>query len=376
MPTPVLIAASSARILAAALRRGGQRCITLDHFADEDTRSYAEASINLPPYGMGFEPNRILDLVERLRGSVCGLVYGAGFEHDPALLAELARGMPLIGNPPEVVAAIKEPFGFAALLSRLGLAHPEIRPARPEEAGWLRKRRGGAGGTHIALAEQGKAEAGSFWQRRAAGVPVSALFLADGRHALVLGYSEQWTASCATAPFRYGGCAGPLPLAGKLAAEISAACAAITRAAGLRGLNSLDTLVAGDVFTILEVNPRPGASLDIFDHLPLWRYHRDAVAGRLPRSVPMRRTMRAAAILYTPARLRIPPSAWPAWSADRSPAGTIIERDDPVCTVFAAGVTVSAARANAERRASLLLHRLARREERRIACSSSAACPA
>lgn len=376
MPAPILIAASSARILAAALRREGQRCITLDHFADEDTRSYAEASIRLPPYGMGFEPNRILDRVDRLRGGAGGLVYGAGFEHDPALLAELARRVPVIGNPPAVLAAIKEPFGFAALLSRLGLAHPEIRHTPPDEAGWLRKRRGGAGGTHIALAEHGEAEPGSYWQRRTAGVPVSALFLADGRHALILGYSAQWTAPCATAPFRYGGCAGPLPIGGRLVTEIDAACVAITRAAGLRGLNSLDMLVAGDAVTILEVNPRPGASLDIFDHLPLWRYHRDAVAGRLPRSVPMRRTGRAAAILYTPARLRISPSAWPAWSADRSPAGTIIERDDPVCTVFAAGVTVPTARAGAERRASLLLHRLAHHEERRIACRSSVACPA
>ncbi len=375
MPARVLIIALSGRALAAALRRDGDRCIVLDHFADEDTRRYADNCFALPSDGMGFDRDQLLDRVERLRDGVDGLVYGAGFEHDPALLAALARRMPVIGNPPDVVAAVKEPFGFAALLSRLGLAHPAVRGTKPDETGWLRKRRGGSGGTHIDIVERGEPESGSYWQRRAAGIPVSALFLADGRHALVLGHSAQWTAPCAAAPFRYGGCAGPLPIAGRLAAAIGEACAAITRAVGLRGLNSLDMLVADDAFTVLEVNPRPGASLDVFDHLPLWRYHRDAIVGRLPQSVPAPRRARAAAIRYAPARLRIPPSPWPAWSADRSPPGTVIEQDEPVCTVFASGATATAARAGAERRASLLLHRLTRYETGRIACSS-VACPA
>ncbi|HET7593991.1 MAG TPA: ATP-grasp domain-containing protein [Stellaceae bacterium] len=362
---PALIAALSGRALAAAAARAGERAIVLDLFADRDTARHAKACVALPRGPYGFARKAVLEAVARRAGEVRGLVYGAGFEHDPALLGDIAKLVSLLGNSPETVAAAKDPLAFAALLARLGLPHPPTTREPPHGDGWLRKSIGGSGGGHIAPASVAAPDAGDFYfQKRVAGRAVSAAFLADGRSAHVLGFSEQWIAGDAASPFRYGGCAGPVPLPPALAAAIEAACHAIASALGLIGLNSLDLLIDGDGFHIIEVNPRPGATLDIFDGqrgISLWRLHLDAVAGRLP-SVPSDAPAetRAAAVVYAAERIVIPAAmAWPAWTADRGTAGTIVDRGEPVCTVRARAATARAARDHAERRGARLLAQLA-----------------
>lgn len=362
----MLVAALSARALAAAAGRAGDAVVALDVFADEDTARHAARCIRLPRAGAGFDRAALVAAVDRLAPTARGLVYGAGFEHDPALLAALAERVALFGNTPETVAAVKDPLRLAGQLARLGLPHPEtVADAPPPgETGWLRKAAGGSGGHHVASAAEGAAASGSYFQRRVPGRPISALFAADGRSARVLGYSEQWAAAAAGTPFRYGGCAGPVAPPPSLAAAVARACPALAAATGLIGLNSLDLLVEAEAerFHVIEINPRPGATLDIFDDgagPPLWRVHLDAIAGRLPDARPASATVSAAAILYAPRALAIPAGmVWPPWTADRGPPGSPVPRDGPICTLRAAAASVASARAQLERRADRLLARL------------------
>ena len=363
-PRRTLVAALSGRALAAAARRAGERVLVLDLFADEDTARYAERCLRLPSDGPGFERHALLAAVDALAPAARGLVYGAGFEHDPPLLAALARRVRLLGNPPETVAAVKDPQHLAQLLGRLGLPHPETSGAPPAsgETGWLRKRAGGSGGSHVAVAASAAAMPGSYFQRRVRGRPLSALLVANGRAARVLGFSEQWVAPAADAPFRYGGCAGPVTPPPRLARAIAEGSDALAAATGLVGLNSLDLLVEGERFYILEVNPRPGATLDLFDGragVSLWRLHLEALGGRLPPAQAASAPVRAAAIVYAPSAMAIPRDMiWPRWTADRETRGRKVPRDAPVCTVRAAAASVAAARAQLERRAEQLLARL------------------
>jgi uncharacterized protein len=120
----------------------------------------------------------------------------------------------------------------------------------------------------------------------------------------------------------------------------------------LRGLNSLDLLIEKGRVVVLEVNPRPGATLDIFDGnggLALWRLHCRAIEGRIAapsqRKAAEVKSVRAASIVYAPRRLRIPDAfEWPRWASDRGRDGAIVNRNDPVCTVRASAATTSAAR--------------------------------
>jgi predicted ATP-grasp superfamily ATP-dependent carboligase len=378
---PALAVALSARPLATAARRAGARVIALDLFADEDTAVAARecrklAPLTLPslrdgplplPKGergrlLAFDHEALLEAVEEHRGKASGLVYGAGFEHEPALLEMLGSRIAILGNRAAVVGAVKDPLGFAALLARLGVPHPETRLEAPAEGNWLAKRVGGSGGGHITRASAGAIAAGFYVQRQVPGRAVSALFLGDGRQARVLGHSEQWTSATAEMPFRYGGCVGPVGLGAKIEAMIDELCHELVAALGLVGLNSLDLLLDGERFHVLEVNPRPGATLDVFDGrdgLSLWEAHIAGVAGRL---VPFHDGMsppRAAGVVYAPARLRIPLSfAWPDWAADRGRAGTLIESGEPVCTVMATAATPAEAREIVDMRTRRLLERL------------------
>ncbi|WP_454016338.1 ATP-grasp domain-containing protein [Azospirillum sp. Marseille-Q6669] len=351
----IVVAALSARALAAAARRAGRRPASVDLFADLDTRQLAEPCLRLPAEGLRLEFASLLDALARAELRGLSLVYGAGFEDDPALLARLAEDRPLMGNRPEVVARVKDPFRLAAILHRLGISHPPVAPAWDGSPGdYLWKRIGGSGGAHITPATGGKAKPGWYLQHRVAGHAVSVLFLADGDRAVIVGLSRQWTAPTAASPYRYGGAAGPWRCPERWTRTLPAMVSRLAVAFELVGLNSADFLVTGSDLHLLEINPRPGATLDVFDHPPmppLLGLHVDACSRRLPDRLPALSWCRAAAVLYADAPTRIEAGErWPAWTADRPAAPTLIGRDEPVCTVFGEGPSATAARRHAERR--------------------------
>jgi hypothetical protein len=303
--------------------------VAVDLFVDADTREAAAAAHRVPDLGRA----ALTEVLARPDLKGLPLVYGAGFEHDPGLLAEIARTRPLIGNRPETLARLKDPFAFAESLRRLGIPHPAVARRVASPAGWLSKRVGGSGGAHVRPADR-VAPPGRYLQARAPGRPLSALFAASGGRALVLGHSEQWHAPTPEAPFRYGGAAGPVPLTADLRRRLDHAVGKLAAEFGLTGLNSADFLVDGADFHLIEVNPRPGATLDLFDdqEAPLLHLHLGGVQA--VRTLPAR--TRAAAVLYAGRRIVVP-EALPAWTADRPVPGTAVEAGEPVCTVMAEG---------------------------------------
>ena len=348
----VVVAALSARALAAAARRAGRRPAAIDLFADLDTRRLAAPCLRMSPGGLP-------DALERAELRGLPLVHGAGFEEDPALLARVAAERPLPGNRADVVARVKDPFVFAATLDRLGIPHPPVARTLDGPPGdHLLKRIGGSGGGHITpastLAPAAEAPPGWYLQRRVAGHALSVLFLADGSRAVVVGLSRQWTAPTADSPYRYGGAAGPWRCPERLTRTLPGMMSRLAAAFGLVGLNSADFLVNGPDLHLLEINPRPGATLDVFDRPPmppLFGLHLDACSGRLPDRLPAPWGCRAAAVLYADTPTRIGAGTrWPAWTADRPAPPTVIARGEPVCTVLGDGPSAGAARRHAERR--------------------------
>jgi uncharacterized protein len=363
-PAPFLIAALSARALAASAHRAGQRAVALDLFGDEDLQAAVLDHAVVPgdPFG-GFDEAALLAAAERLAPAGRGhrLVYGGGFEARPALLAALGRGREICGNAPETLARLKDPGTFFALLDELGLPHPEVALRPPADpAGWLVKRIGGAGGSHVRPAGGVEPAPGLYYQRHTDGRPVSALIAGDGEGGRLLGFSEQWPSPDGAAqPFRFGGAAQPAIVPPKVFAAIAVALFPLFRATGLRGLASLDLLVAENGFAVLEINPRPGATLDIFDGDgadSLFAIHVAACAGRLPARWRPPAAARALQVVYADRPFEVPAARqWPDWVADRPRGETRVERGDPICTVLAEATTAGAARRLvADRRARIL----------------------
>jgi predicted ATP-grasp superfamily ATP-dependent carboligase len=333
---PVLICALSGRALAQAARAAGFAPIVLDAFGDLDTRHAATGWLRVPvDQRWRLRRGPLLAAAARLAPGPIPLVWGSGFERATALLTELAEGRPLWGNTPAVVRSVKDPFAFAAALQRLGLAHPEIRDRPPASLdGWLCKRAGGAGGGHVrAAGSRAPHGRGWYWQWRAGGRPVSALML--GSH--VLGLSEQWAAPRRGQRFRYAGAVTPAGLAPRARDRLLEAATRLAAHFALRGLGSVDALVAGDEVTVLEVNPRPGATLDIFrGGLELFRCHVDGCRGLAVAPSPSAGSAAGSLIVYADRTIRVMPGfLWPAWAADRTPVGTLIRSGGPICTVLA-----------------------------------------
>lgn len=359
----VLIAAASGRALAASARRGGYAPLVADFFGDEDTAAAAEAHIRLDQgLARGMCSDTVIAALESLAGSrePAGIVCGTGFEDRQDLLADIARRWTLFGNAPAVVARAKDPLTFAKLCQDCGVAHPDTSLSRPQDpANWLAKRQGGAGGRHIRHAADGDCAGGTFYfQRRVGGVPTSAIFLADGLRAMILGFSTQWSAPTASQPFRYGGAAQPAEIDAETADAMTQAVQRLTQMMQLRGLNSADFLVRGRDFDLLEINPRPGATLDIFEPNDgsLFAMHISACRGMLPAARPSYEQARASAIIYADRNIPVFPAFdWPSWTADRPAAGTAVDNGDPLCTVYACAATATSARERAAQRGAAIL---------------------
>ncbi len=337
----VLIASLSGRALAQAAVRSRYRPLVADLFADLDTCELAEAVVRVEgSIEEGFDEASLRAALHHLRQSrpVIGLVYGSGFEAQPQTLAAIGEAFPLLGNRPEAVQRLKDPVRLAQLCHSLGIDHPAIAlmpPSGPDR--WLRKRRGASGGQHVSWSRA--PDSRCYWQAHVEGRPVSLSFLADGRRALVLAATEQWPDPSPSSPFRFGGVARPAELAESLERQLAAVVARIVEASGMVGLGSADFLVGDGSSNLLEINPRPGAALDVLDDRDgqLFHWHVESCRGRLPDRPARFLGAGAARIVYARDTIpAMPAIVWPDWAADRQPPGTVVPAGAPLCTVTAA----------------------------------------
>jgi predicted ATP-grasp superfamily ATP-dependent carboligase len=358
-----MIVAAAGRALAASAHRAGFAPLVADYFGDQDTIALARSHVRLEGgLAHGMRTAEVMARLEELAGrsNPVGVVCGTGFEDRPEILEQIARRWKLLGNPPRKVATAKDPIAVADVCDGCGIPHPELSLDPPPNAtGWLVKRRGGAGGSHVRPAgSQQVRDDSTYYQRRHDGTAVSALVLADGRRAGVLGISSQWTSPTADRPFRYGGAARPAIITAAMADTIVDAAIRVTCALGLVGLNSVDFLVDDPAFCLLEVNPRPGATLDLFDHdtAPLFARHVAACDGLLMADPPTMDGATAAAIVYAPCDIAsVPDFDWPDWTADRPAMCTSVSTDQPLCTVLASAATSAKARVLLDQRIATIV---------------------
>ena len=342
---PVLIAALSGRALASAAHAASIPVVVLDVFADIDMRDCAGDWSRVGNAQDGIDRTALLEAA----AIVCppdrcsGLVYGAGFEGCPEVLAELAENRHLLGNDPGILRRMGSPQRFFAMLEQLGIPYPATSYRRPADTrGWLAKRASASGGGHVRSAQHMADDCGYYFQRETAGRVMSVLFLADGRKASIVGLSEQWRAGVPKAcPYTYGGAVSDQRVSQRLRADLSDAVNACVGKAGLRGLNSMDVVVDGEGFQVLEINARPTATAELYElggAESLFKLHIQACRGKLPRDrIPSHRS-HAHLLVYAEQGLRVPRGfRWPNWCSDLPPAGTAINSGEPVCTVHASG---------------------------------------
>ena len=326
----------------------------------------------------GFHADSLLATLDNLDLSrFAGVVYGSGFEAQPQLLIRVAEKLPLIGNTPHTVAAVKTPAIFFAALRQLHILHPAVCYALPENSAdhYLIKTAGGSGGMHISNACQHVPLADhQYFQERIDGYPVSLLFLSDRQDITVIGFNEQWLSPTHDFPYRYGGAAGNAALLPHVQAVLIDAAKKLTKTFSLVGLNSLDAVVdaeSGQAF-ILEINPRLSATIDLYPCKEPRLFERhvqvclnrhdlsqsDITASVLQTQAQSETTSQAHAIVYAAEEIDLSVSiAWPEWVTDTPVPHQhvqVISAGEPVCSVLASADNARAAKKLAQSRVEIV----------------------
>lgn len=358
----LLIAAISGRALAAASRRAGYRPLVADFFCDTDTIALAERAVKLPGnLQHGIDGARIIETLRQLAGNErpVAVILGSGFEGRTEIVDEIARHFPLAGNGSAAIRRVKDPQSLAADCAELGIPHPAFQwepPVDPES--WVIKKAGGAGGSHVKRANGEALTTGHYFQRFVSGRSISAQFVGNARTAQIVGFSRQWVSPAPAAPYRYGGAVRLRRFEQRHAEMIGGWLSALAGRAGLVGLCSADLIRGADGYQLVEINPRPGATLDIFDgaEAPLMEAHLRAARGELY-DLPRFADSMASMITYASAPVtHFPAIAWPDWTADRQSPGTQLVAGDPVCTIFARGPNAGATQKMVKAQAKQLQH--------------------
>lgn len=359
-PQPILLVGFTVRMLAELAVRAGYRVLALDYFGDADLRALCESISLLRDYGgTAYSATALVNVADTLTAP--SVVYTAGLENHPGEVARLARGRQLLGNMPETLRHVRNPLLLMDTLRARGFAFPQTFTSQQEvpRAGrrWLWKPLRSGGGHEVRPWGGAWPSKEGVVQERVPGMVGSAIFVADGRQAVLLGLTEQLVGvqDFGATGFRYCGNVLPPRLPSDelvdLLGQAQEIVAHLTATFGLRGLNGVDFVWhEGRVWTI-EVNPRPTAAMELVDHaynLRVFDAHVRSFAGQLP-SFNVERVMAEApaagkAILYAPEDLILgDTSDWHAQGLRDIPhPGERILKGHPVCTILVLGDTPAA----------------------------------
>jgi uncharacterized protein len=331
----ILIVAVSARMLAELAVADGYGVTALDHFGDVDLRTIAPGETARSAYAL-------VKLAAGLESDA--VVYGAGFENRPDLVRRLADGRELLGTAPERLADVRDPWLVGAAAGAAGACFPETHTrATSDDGAWLRKPRRGGGGRGVRRWTGGALRPSEILQRHVPGLSCSAVAIGDGSRATVLGLTEQLHRSPGFGWM--GNLVGPRLPAEELAeldGRLRAVCAEVAVRFGVRGAFGVDAIWDGRHAWVLEVNPRPPASLELFGPGCFDAHVRGARGLDVSTFSPVARST-AKLVLYADRDVRAPnPAWWPEGLVRDVPhAGEEIKRGAPVCTLISGAENVS-----------------------------------
>jgi predicted ATP-grasp superfamily ATP-dependent carboligase len=335
----ILVVAVSARMLAQLAVADGYEVTALDRFGDVDLRAIADGATA-----------RGNDAMVALAADTDAdaVVYGAGLENRPDLVRQLSDGRELLGTPAELLPTVRDPWEVAAAAKAAGARAPETRsihelpaPSGARPGMWLRKPLRGGGGRGVRGWMGGRLGATEILQRRAYGLSCSAVAIGNGREATPVGITEQLHRGSG---FQWAGNMTPPRVPdgerAELEGKLSAVCTEVTTRFGVRGAFGVDAIWDGHDAWVLEVNPRPPASLELFGPGGFEAHVRGARRLGLPTVgwPQVAGCAKVKLVLFADRVMRAPdPTWWPSGLVYDIPhAGETIKRGAPVCTLISA----------------------------------------
>jgi len=285
----LVVLGASARALAESAARAGWAVHAADLFCDLDLQAIARTAV---PVAHGTDdaakgyPWSLKPAAEGFPSSAAWCYTGA-IENHPDFIDAIARVRPLAGNPSDVVRRLRDPVQLVAVACAAGLSFPETLSSPdgvPLDGTFLVKPLAGAGGRGIrrwtqAVAADHATQQGitprhtRIWQRFMMGTPVSASYCFTQGSSRLLGVSRQLIGErwCHAGMFAWCGAVALHAAGGRtdtdpLIAPLERLGSVLAERFQPVGLVGVDLVVdADETITVIEVNPRPTASMELFE---------------------------------------------------------------------------------------------------------------
>lgn len=295
----------------------GHNVYSIDFFGDIDSRYLLQADYGMKGYWKAHtglkkihgahDLTGIVKIAERIDFQPDAVCYTSNFENHPELIEELEEkyGGRLLGNGSRTVREVVNGFHAEGetsafhTLKKHGVRIPETSKSIVE----LREKIGAGssrilhkpclsgGGYRIRECNENTPEkipidSDYYFQEYLEGKPCSAVFLANGKTAVLLGLSEQLIGDQRLGAHGFKYCGNVIMQAdaavGREAERISVL---LTEMFSLKGLNGFDFILREGRIYFIELNPRYTASMELFADSPkknLFFLHRKAFDGILP----------------------------------------------------------------------------------------------
>jgi len=365
MVEKLFLGGASVRAAARSARNAGLIPLCADLFADEDLQCIAQTT-KVSRY-----PEGLITAAEALGD--CPWMYSGALENHPHVITEISRQHPLWGNPPEVLAKVRDPFWIHDQLEQADLPRLKLSLGQPPPGNlqqeWLHKPRCSAGGHRITHGSQsGVPHPDTYYQEFKSGLPISATLFSDQHNCYLLGVTWQWVGypALGAAEVAYCGSYGPLQLPIRITDQIRKIARVMCNRGGLIGLFGLDLIIRGQMVYLIEINPRYTASMELLEQAAedsLISIQKelfnsaDAELASLCQSfannVVAQHAHFVKAILFAENQYEFPEMDGEILSAsnstriaDRPTAGTVIDVGQPICTVIALGNSPASTLAN------------------------------
>jgi len=364
----ILVVGISVRAMVESAVRSGYPVIALDVFGDRDLRELTKSYSLHHDLRSVYSAGALYQASKRI--SFDAVAYTSNLENHPEILARFGEEHRIIGNSPQVVAAVRNWADLLDNLRNAGFLVPETifeAETRPVDTHcrWLRKPilSGGGHATNFYSPEtqypfgneNGFCDPGFMLQQYIPGRPCSASFVANGSGCTVVGIAEQLVGmqQFGAKNFLYSGNLLPIPetmdSGNVILNKVRRLAEFLTKEYGLVGLNGFDFILKGDEIYFTEVNPRYTASMEIIEiayELPIFQLHMQSILdGKLP-EFDLEAELNQGkyfgkSYLYAEKDVTMPDTE--KWSAgeihDIPLTGETIRRGSPVCTILASGST-------------------------------------
>ena len=365
-----LVVATSGRAIAQALKTGGHTVAVVDGFADMDTCVAAEVCKKIPRTKFGLDTYEVLQTIDNLQKQYTfdGLLYDAALESNPDLLDSIPIDK-VIGNSSHTLQQCKNPEVFFPTLDNYSIPHPRVsfKPIDNSSGSWLTKHVTSTGGFGVCdKPENFNVEQDVYFQKKVNGVNFSFTFLANRYELKPLGFNTLWCEALSeSTPYAYSGAINKVDLTEQQQDAAIDYAKTLTREFKLVGINSIDYILLDDCVYTLELNPRIPATYELYEtkYGDLIKEHIEVcLTAKL---VPSQRKqlLRAHAIVYAPDLIHVPTHfTWPLWTADRPHPEEMINKHQPLCSVFAGGKNVAQVREMIHTRKKTIVRKLMQNE--------------